>query len=326
MQRIHKTRGTALISAIFITALAAMIATALAVESELTIHDATYVMNGDAAYLALQYGEAIAKSAVKDYVMQWSIGSQQPVTAEIKALPMKLPTIMIDGLPVKITLENAQGKFNLNDLVYSQNQQNFVILLRTVVPTLHSEEASAIAGSITAWMLTGSDNPYYAAQQLPYKSSKNQFTSVTELRLIRGVTPSIYQALLPYVTVIPIQMPKETINDSQQEAQLTPIDFNAAEAPVLMAINPGLTITQAQGLVDCRKTQGAFLNTQDFINQCVTPSGVTNLTEVTAQSRYFDVHIETTVNHTTVCINSLIMTSITKNNTLKLIKIWQAFE
>lgn len=325
MKQMRNDRGTALISAIFITALAAIIATSLAVESELTIHDATYMINGDAAFNALQYGEVIAKDAIKNYVNQWQMALQQPGITEIKVLPAKLPSQMIDGYSVKITLENAQGRFNLNDLVYPQNQQNFIILLCAVDPALHREDAAVIAASITAWMLTGRDNGFYAAQNPPYQSSKNQFTSVTELRLIRGVTPEIYEALLPYVTVLPIQMPKE-MADAQQEAQLTSVDFNAAEAPVLMALNPGLTITQAQGIVDCRKVQGAFLTTQDFMNQCVTPSGVSQLSQITAQSDYYDVHVQTTVNHTPVFLESLMMTTVTKNNTLKLIKIWQAFE
>ena len=323
-QHYRKKRGGALISALFIMALAAIIATALAVEEQLLIHEGGLAMNADHAYLALQKAQDLGQIAIENYVSQWPIGSQAPVTTQIKSLESPLKPLTVDGLTIKTMLESAQGRFNINDLAYPQNQQNFSVLLKIVMPSMPKAQADAIAQSMTAWIITGGEDPYYLSLNPPYRSAKNQFVSVSELRLVRGMTPAIYTALAPYVTALPIVMP--ILSTTPQQAALTQIDINAATVPVLIAMNPGLNPAQVESMVDCRKAAGAFISAQEFITHCAIPSGISNLQNVTAQSQYYLVHAETPTNKTILTMDSLMMTQITKDNKLKVIKVWQAFE
>ena len=323
-QRYRKKRGGALISALFIMALAAIIATALAVEEQLLIHEGGLAMNADHAYLALQNGQNLGQLAIENYVSQWPIGSQAPVTTQIKSLESPLKPLTVDGLTIKTTLESAQGRFNINDLAYPQNQQNFSALLKIVLPSMPKAQADAIAQSITAWIITGSEDPYYLSLDPPYRSAKNQLVAISELRLVRGMTPDIYTALAPYITALPIVMP--SLSATPQQASVTQIDINAATEPVIMAMNPGLNPTQVESMVDCRKAAGAFISTQAFITHCAIPSGISNLQNITTQSQYYLVHAKTLANNTILSMDSLMMTQITKDNKLKVIKVWQSFE
>jgi general secretion pathway protein K len=323
-QQHRKKRGGALISALFIMALAAIIATALAVEEQLLIHEGGLAMNADHAYLALQNAQDRAEIAIENYAAQWPIGSQAPVTSQIKPLESPLKTIEISGLSLTTRLESAQGRFNINDLAYPQNQQNFSLLLKTVFSTITQAQADQISQSMTAWIMTGGDDAYYLSLNPAYRAAKNQFVSTSELRLVRGITPDIYTALAPYVTALPIVMPQ--LSAPTQQAVLTQIDINAATVPVLMAVNPGLNPTQAESMVDCRKATGAFLSVQTFITNCAIPSGISNLQHVTAQSQYYLVEATTPTNHTILAMNSLMMTQVTKDNKLKVISVWQSFE
>lgn len=323
-QRYRKKRGGALISALFIMALSAIIATALIVEEQLLIHEGRLVINADHAYLALQNAEDFAKMAIENYVIQWPIGSQPSATSQIKPLENPLKSITLNGLTVSTTLESAQGRFNINDLAYPKNQQNFGILLKILVPTLSKAQADAIAQSITAWIMTGKDDPYYASLNPPYRSAKNQLVSISELRLVRGMTPAIYNAVAPYLTALPIVMPVPS--STSQQGVLTLIDINAATTPVLMAVNPGLHLMQVESMVDCRKAFGAFSSLQNFITNCAIPSGISSVQDVTTQSQYYLVQAKTSANHTVLTMNSLMMTQITKDNKLKVKMVWQSFE
>lgn len=321
---LHKRRnhkGGALISALFITALAAIIATALAVDEALLIREGRLAMNSDQAYLVLQNAGDFAQKAIEAYVLQWPIGTQAPPPmAQMNPLESPLKTLEI-GLVVSTTLVSAQGKFNINDLAYVSNQPNFVALIQAIIPTVQQAQAMALAQAITAWIMTGADDPYYATLRPAYRSPKNQLTDISELRLVHGITPQIYAALAPHVTALPIVMP----TPASTQGQLTQIDVNAATAPALIAANPGLNMTQAQSIVDCRQSYRAFQTVQDFTAHCVVPSGVSSLQQVTTQTNYYFVHAETSANHTILWMDSLLMTEVGKDNKLKIIKIWQTF-
>lgn len=335
IHNLKNKQGGALISALFITALAAILATALALDETLLIHESRLAIAADHAFLALDNAQDFAGVVIQQYAQQWGVNGAASLQAQLQPLKQTLTTLRIGGLVISTTIHDAQGQYNLNNLLYPQNQESFVILMRAVMPTMQQSQAQAIAASVTAWMTTGSDDKYYATLDPSYQSSKRQFTDRTELRLIRGMTPDIYLALLPYITALPVPKPQASVQQStmpgqpiaQVPAYTTPIDVNAMTAPVLMAENPGINATQADSIIDCRKAGGVFSSVQAFMANCVVPSGVSSaLQNLTATSQYFDIRTETETNHTLVWMKSLVMTQQQNNNTLGIVKVWQAFE
>lgn len=314
--------GGALISALFITAIAAMLATALAVSQRFLIHEEQLTTRADQLYLQLQGEQALASQEIKNYVTQWN-GSQN---ANRQFMPLKntLPETQADDATLSGVIDQPQGKYNINNLIYSANQPGFVALLQAVVPAISKESAVNIAKSITAWETDGSQDAYYLSLNPAYRSSRNEMANISELRLIAGITPEIYAAIAPFVTALPV--PKLTGTAQPTIHVGMPVDVNSASAPALLAVNPTLTISQAQALVLCRKRYGGFTDLSQFVAACAQPNGIASVVGVVTQSPYFTIKAQAERGDQVVSLNSLMVTRVEKNNKLNLVIIWQAFE
>ncbi len=333
-----KNSGGALISALFITAIAAIIATALAVQVRLLIHEGELVVNSDQSYLNCQSMQLLAENEVIKYVSQWT--NVKTPSPQLILLKTKLPNTKINGTQLTGDIDDEQGKFNINDLVYTANQSRFVTLLQAVVQGISQQQSFNIAKAITAWMTNDSQNKYYLSLHPPYQSPQAEMTDISELRLVEGVTPEIYSALAPYITALPITPPSMLTSKTPPETPTTPpsktptsktspetpININSASAQVLLTTNPALTIGQAENLVTCRIRFGGFTSTQAFQTDCVQPASIPALTDITTESNYFLTHVYALWNNHTVSLNSLLVTQIQKNNTLKAIVVWQEFD
>ncbi|MGR8919611.1 MAG: type II secretion system minor pseudopilin GspK, partial [Gammaproteobacteria bacterium] len=86
----------------------------------------------------------------------------------------------------------------------------------------------------------GAEDDYYADLDEPYRAANRPFGDVSELRLVRGVTPEIYAKLAPYVSALPAP---------------TRINLNLAPVEVLMALGPGVDRATAEILDEARTTQ-----------------------------------------------------------------------
>lgn len=312
-----KTTGGALISALFITALAAIIATALSVQVHLAVQEGTLMMASDNAYFALQGMQATQAEIVKEYAAQWQ---DDPNDVEIQPLVIKMKPLTISGYQISGTLENAQGKFNINDLVSENNETFFANLLMLVMPSIERSQAMTLAASIHHWIATGADDEYYAKLKPPYRSPQAQLVLISELQKVRGMTPDIYQAVSPYLTALPVQ------TTEGQGSTVTPVDINSVSKPVLMALNPELRPEQAESMLLCRQSIGVFSSVEAFTQRCVHPSGVEAVSHIATQSHYFVTHAELSQNETVLSLESLVMTVTGKENTLKTVIVWQSFE
>lgn len=86
----------------------------------------------------------------------------------------------------------------------------------------------------------GAEDDYYLNLPTPYRAANAPFADISELRLVRGVTPEIYDKLAPYLSVLPVA---------------GDIDVNSAPVEVLMSLGPFLTRDIAEGIVSRREIQ-----------------------------------------------------------------------
>lgn len=86
----------------------------------------------------------------------------------------------------------------------------------------------------------GAEDEYYMRLDRPYRAANGPFADVSELRLVRGITPEIYATLAPHVTVLD---------------NAVPLNVNTAPAAVLMCIGPGIDRATADLLVGSRDIQ-----------------------------------------------------------------------
>ncbi|MEX0964060.1 MAG: type II secretion system minor pseudopilin GspK [Pseudohongiellaceae bacterium] len=189
-----------------------------------------------------------------------------------------LPPLAVAHGRLQMQLSDAQGKLNLNSLAASTQwindsgampmirftalQRHFIRLLQTFEDYPLSEyEAIQITEAVIDW-LDGDQTPtgsggaeavYYGSGQPAYEPPDGLFTSVSELALLRHVTPELYQRLLPYVVVLP---------------QATALNVNTMDAVLLRTFNDPASLQPlepmaVQALQQTRQ-QRPFLALADF--------------------------------------------------------------
>lgn len=108
------------------------------------------------------------------------------------------------GGSVRYGMMDEESKIHLNA---TKSASVFSRLIQSAV-SLSAEEAMAAAHSILDWR-DEDDNPYedgaesrsYGLLDPPYASKNRDFDSLEELQLVKGITPELYQSLVPYLTL-----------------------------------------------------------------------------------------------------------------------------
>lgn len=179
-------------------------------------------------------------------------------------------------------LDDEQGKFNLRNLVSQQQPdvaqlQSFQRLcqLLGIDPSVSQRISQRVLASY-AQRTGGSDvsslrstSPEAAQTLLPARAP--MLRSLDDLAL----EPGVQQRLAAYVSVLPDN---------------TWVNGNTASAEVLSAVVPGLSLSQAQGLVAERDSGRWFINRGDFVNRLRMPQLLVDSVQVGITSEWFRWH------------------------------------
>lgn len=134
---------------------------------------------------------------------------------------------------VVVSVEDENGKFNLNSLKTPGNIQAF----RTLLRSLGLDES--IADRVSFWIDKDSVPALISSKEV----SKNAFMdSVDELLHIRGIGLQTYEALSPHVTVY-----------GYGGSEDSRVNINAASIPVIMSLSESISMEQAREVVNQRK-------------------------------------------------------------------------
>lgn len=259
-------KGSALITALFIMALIAAAATALIYEQQLTIANAEQSFNYSQA---LQYSQLITDWAV-DTLEQNLL---HPSTAPADTIPVYYPTTEIPGGQYRGVLLDMQAKFNLNNLRSPTTIAGFVNMIKIVLPNL--EDPEGIAKAISNYLSPAGtyDDSYDQAYQkagLSYSPPHRPMLDATELRKVAGVTHSIYQALIPYVTALP--------------KSGTALNINTASLQDLTSVGTGISLETAKAIANGRP----YKNNEDIATNPTLQNHQLNETSLlTASSNFF---------------------------------------
>jgi general secretion pathway protein K len=176
-----------------------------------------------------------------------------------------------------------QARFNLNNLASLTTQGQFRTLLHTLLPKVNAEVLQALAQAITHWVNPLSERSeldrYYAALPTPYYAAHRPMISVSELGLIKGFTPAIYEALAPYVTALP---------------QITNINVQTASAPVLMTLNAQMTPDIAEKIIRLRATTPFVYPEKAVDSELLRPFNIL-ASQITVTSGYFLLTTEVSI-------------------------------
>jgi len=199
----------------------------------------------------------------------------------------RLPTLPVDGGAISVSIEDAQGRFNLNNLVQNnaRSQPDFEVFWR-LLQTLRLDPN--LANAVVDWIDPNSDvsspggaeDIDYLNLKTPYRAANQPLASVDELRLVRGFDAKTLQTLLPFVTALP------------PAAGRTPINVNTAKPEVLAALaNKDLAWAQREA-DNLRDTP--MQNTGEFTKLLQLPAGAAPpLTDV--KTSFFLITLDTSI-------------------------------
>lgn len=212
-------RGAALIIALLIVAMVVMLATALSSDFLLMFRRVENQLYSEQAYAYMRGAEALSRAALL-YDLEKDNGKDpNDNLAEDWAQPQQYPT---DYGWIGGQLHDLQGRFNLNSLAtagsqppggYSPAQAQFIRLLLALnlEEPLGLDQAQALTDAISDWVdgdsdvhgLSGAESEYYESAEPPGRPANRIPAGPSELMMVRGMTPEVYRALAPLITVWP---------------------------------------------------------------------------------------------------------------------------
>ncbi len=200
-------RGIALMVAILIVALGTMIAAAVAYENAMTARRGTATYAFDQSILIAQGAEALAAYGLRQIVQS---DPKQLYPGQGWDKPIG-PLEVVPGVMLEASLEDLQGRFNLNNLVQTNGTPDvaMVTAFNQLLALLGLEEKWT--GYIIDWIdmdgtpsiPEGAEDSVYMGQTLPYRTANRYITSASELLALPGFGRDRYLKLAPYVTALP---------------------------------------------------------------------------------------------------------------------------
>jgi general secretion pathway protein K len=198
----------ALLVAILLVALGTIIAAAMAYDNAMTARRAAASFGFDQALLVAEGAEALAAYGLQQTASQNSpyIYPGQPWS---QPLP---PTEVIPGVMLQASLQDLQGRFNVNNLVLTdgnQPNQGAIAAFRRLLTMLGLDPK--YADLLVDWidkntvpLPDGAEDSVYLEMDPPFRTPNLPITSTSELMALPGFTRADFDKLAPYIVALPI--------------------------------------------------------------------------------------------------------------------------
>lgn len=254
---LRSQQGVALVMVLLAMALVVMLAAGMTKNQSVRIYKASHYLAQSQGYSIALGAEAFAKQILfRDYEEDKQnsafLDSPDEAWARYSAL---LP---LDNGVVEVQIDDLSGRINLNDLVDPSGRvdpvtrERLTRLLQVLGITTVNVDALVdwIDSNDETVSAYGAEDGQYLIQDPPYRAANQPFTSVTELRLLDGITEPDYRMLAPYVAALPVSG--------------SGINVNMATLPVIQSLHPELTEAQAESIL-LQREEGSFETLQDFL-------------------------------------------------------------
>ncbi len=276
--RKKRQRGVALITAMLIFALVATITANLAWDAYLDVRRTmTMIYYDEGAQAALG-----AESWVKTILQQDLEDSETDHLGEIWASDFPVLPLQSDTVQGEVfgSLEDLQGRFNVNNLINDQGEVDEDALdqytrLLTVLgldPRFAGITVDWIDGDREASFPDGAEDPIYTGFAPPYRPPNLPLTNISELAALEGMDKATFDALAPHIIALPGR---------------TTINVNTATAAVLQSLDESLSASDVEGLIEERAEDG-FADVENTFSTLVEPEMLPLLDE---RSDYFQLKV-----------------------------------
>ncbi|MGQ4276518.1 type II secretion system minor pseudopilin GspK [Pseudidiomarina sp. E22-M8] len=214
----QRQQGVALIMVLLVVALVTVLAVQLSEKLQMNVVRTMNYQQTEQAYWFMLSAEEIARNLLQvqlddsDGVVHKNQVWQQQ-TEEERVYPIE------GGGLIRVAIKDLQSCFNLNSLkgdglsneVLARRKVQLRMLLLAAISDLDAYTADTIVEGLADWLdqddrlasSYGAERADYESLAVPYQAANDYLVHESELRLIRGVSQPIYQALKPFVCVIP---------------------------------------------------------------------------------------------------------------------------
>jgi general secretion pathway protein K len=257
-----RQRGVALITALAITALASVAAVAMAHTLQLNIRRTGNILTVDQGFLLTLGSEGWSRGML---IRDLQDKDQKVYDGLDEDWAKELPPTPVEGGEVQALTTDLQARFNLNNLYLAkesseeekQKVAQQTALFKRLLVLLDIDEAIAQATAdwldedLTLQFPDGAEDNEYLGGELAYRTGNTRMADPSELRLVKGVTDEVFEALAPYITTLP---------------ENTSVNINTASPMVLRAVAETLDEAQAEQLEEERE-ENPFKNKQSFLDR-----------------------------------------------------------
>ena len=226
-------RGVALITVLLICAIVTLVCSALVARQHLAIRSTSHHLD---ARQALHYALGAEAAAQGLLHHNWRQHAGRDHLGQAWAQPLP-PFALEDGL-ISLEINDLNGRFNLNSVL--QNGQLNALAYARFQRLLNLLELDAdYAPRLLDWLDSdqqpsnsqSAEDDQYLRLSPAYRSASQRLYSVSELRLLLGMSEAHYQRLAPWVSALP---------------EHAALNINTASAPVLASLSPTLSLAKAQ--------------------------------------------------------------------------------
>lgn len=268
--------GIALLSAILVLVIASVISVSIAHQGAFSIRKTSRIQLMDKARhyaLGLEDWARIflskdrKDSSVDHLGEDWAIG---------------IPGLPIEGGFLAGYLEDEQAKFNLNNLLGSEESVN---RFKRLCNNLNVD--TTFVPALLDWLDEDFEVRYPDGAEENYESyrvANREMVDVSELFLVKNVTPEIFQTLRPYIAALPGP---------------TKLNVNTMSETIFLSLGDDL---EADAFIDEREEK-EFSDVQDFIQRLQLTLEESGLS---VSTNYFLAHGQVTVGEQELSLNSLI--------------------
>jgi general secretion pathway protein K len=247
IQRPPGTReaGIALLTALLVVAVVSIAAVQMVSRQRLDIHRTGNILDSDRVW---QTALGVEAWAVGQLIRDRKEGDTDYLGED---WARELPETEIEGGIVSGTIQDLQGRLNLNSLVAEDaKKQGLAKAAGTALGELLDvvKVNRKLAAPILDWIDRdinpaipgGAEDGVYLARTPAYRTANAAMGSASELLLVEDMEPEDYAKLAPFVTALPTP---------------TPINVNTAPVEVLRAAIPKLRVGDAEAIVTARELQ-----------------------------------------------------------------------
>jgi general secretion pathway protein K len=271
----RRQRGIALLVAILLVALGTIIAAAMAYDNAMTARRAAASFDFDQALLVAEGAEALAAYGLQLTVSQ---SSQYIYPGQPWSQPLR-PTEVVPGVMLQASLEDLQGRFNVNALVGTDgntpNQGAIAAFQRLLTMlALDPKYADLLVDWIdknTTPLPDGAEDSVYMEIDPPFRTPNLPITSTSELMALPGFTRADFNKLAPYIAALPLG---------------TKINLCSASPQVLDALSgvQQYSVNPAGFEQDRAANGGCFPTPAQFLGVITNPALKQQLTPLVAQT------------------------------------------